>query len=338
MPNLIPWLMAALFSVAALAAVTVLAFVARAHRQLERNLHEREREVEEKSRLADAERQRAAQLLQEYTTLYESYQRAESQSESSHSELSAAVATRDQQAGELERLKKELSRRPVFRQQTYKIVSIGIPKTGKTSLILKWANPLWELKNVQGTSFDRYTRTVSSVLSPQSNVVVNHLFEIFDYGGEQIVDAHDTLVLNEIHGMLFVVDLGTDAAGRIEPERIERQLREFQPESLRFFFGSPRITKTCKTVVLFINKSDLIAGTPRQVEAIAREKFATLISNLGEFADRIEVEVMVGSAISGHNTHLLMPHFIRKLLPQDAFDDQLLQEQQQEDRLQMHAS
>ena len=32
-------------------------------------------------------------------------------------------------------------------------------------------------------------RTVSSVFNARSNVVVNHVFEIFDFGGERIVAA-----------------------------------------------------------------------------------------------------------------------------------------------------
>ncbi len=330
MPYL-PWLLTVLFALAAVAAITALWFVLKGRSEaaaeaarLQGALGERERELA-------LERERAGTVLRDYRQAYESWQRADSQLAAAQRTASEAEAKLAADASELERLKKDLARRPQFRQQVYKIVSIGMPKTGKTSLTLKWANPLWELKNVQGTSFDRYTRTVSSVLSPQSHVIVNHVFEVYDYGGEQIVDAHDTMVLNDIHGLLFVVDLGGADANQVDQARVDEQIREFQPGHLRFFFKSPRITKTCRTVVLFINKTDLIPGTPREIEAMARQHYATLIENLQEFSDHVEVEVMVGSAVSGHNTHLLMPHFIRKLLPSEAFDEQLLQTQSADD-------
>lgn len=330
MPYL-PWLLAVLFALAAVAAITALWFVLKGRAEVVAEAQRISAQLAQRQRELEQERERGAVLLKDYRAAYESWQRADGSLAAAQKAASEAEAKLAADSAELERLRKELARRPQFRQQVYKIVSIGMPKTGKTSLTLKWANPLWELKNVQGTSFDRYTRTVSSVLSPQSHVIVNHVFEIYDYGGEQIVDAHDTMVLNDIHGLLFVVDLGGVEARSVDADRVEAQIREFQPGHLRFFFKSPRITKTCRTVVLFINKSDLIPGTPHEIEAIAREHFRPLIENLEEFSDHVEVEVMVGSAVSGHNTHLLMPHFIRKLLPSEAFDEQLLQTQSADD-------
>ncbi len=330
MPYL-PWLLAFLFALAAVAAFTALWFLTKGRAEALAQAQRAQAALAERESELRAERERAGTVLKDYRQAYESWQRADSQLGAAQKAASEAESRLAADSGELERLRKELARRPQFRQQVYKIVSIGMPKTGKTSLTLKWANPLWELKNVQGTSFDRYTRTVSSVLSPQSHVIVNHVFEVYDYGGEQIVDAHDTMVLNDIHGLLFVVDLGGADAHAVDEDRVETQVQEFQPGHLRFFFKSPRITKTCRTVVLFINKSDLIAGTPREIEAIARQHYARLIGYLEEFSDHVEVEVMVGSAVSGHNTHLLMPHFIRKLLPSEAFDEQLLQTQSADD-------
>lgn len=323
----LPWIIAGVFLVAFFIVVAVLVSLTRGRGALVVALEKSQRDIEAVQRELSQERERAGALLKDYRQVYDSYQRLEAALAAAKKEASDAVASNAAEREELEKLRKEMQRRPQFRQQTYKIISIGLPKTGKTSLTLKWCNPLWELRNVQGTSFDKYTRTVSSVLSPQSNVLLNHVFEVYDYGGEQIVDAHDTMVLNDIHGLLFVVDLGGADARAVDQERIDAQIREFGPGHLRFFFKSPRITKTCRTVVLFINKSDLLSGTPREVEALAKEKFRELIDNLTEFSDHVEVEVLVGSAVSGHNAHMLMPHFIRKLLPSEAYDDQLMQDQ-----------
>jgi len=110
------------------------------------------------------------------------------------------------------------------------------------------------------------------------------------------------------------------------------RLVEFKPQSLRYFF-SPKTVACCKSVVLFINKSDLIAGTPAQVEKRARELYQTLIDSIQKYATQIDVKVFVGSASSGHSTHLLFSHFVERILPKNAYDQQLLQRMKAEWRV-----
>lgn len=219
-------------------------------------------------------------------------------------------------------LRRALDERPYIEKKTYKIITVGIRSTGKTSLTLKWANPLIDLGMIEGTKIERYERTVSK--SRQKEVMTEHVFEVGDWGGEHIVDAQQELVTEEIHGLLFVVDLGGKNASKVEPERIDEQLRQFQPQALQFFFG-PRTVASCKTVVLFINKSDLLRGTPAEVEAEAKRLYARLIDDLMRYAPHVEVRVLVGSASYGHSTHHLFAHFVEKILPKSAYDPQLLQ-------------
>ncbi|MFT3767821.1 MAG: hypothetical protein QM820_20415 [Minicystis sp.] len=124
--------------------------------------------------------------------------------------------------------------------------------------------------------------------------------------------------------MLIVVDLGGKDAKAVEPLRIQQQLKEFQPESLKFFFG-PKTVASCKTVVLFINKSDLVAGTPAEAEIEARRLYAKLIDDLMRYKEQVDIRVFVGSASYGHSTHMLFSHFVEKILPKNAYDNQLLQ-------------
>jgi GTPase SAR1 family protein len=222
-------------------------------------------------------------------------------------------------------LRRALDERPYIEKKVYKIITVGIRSTGKTSLTLKWANPLVDLGMIEGTKIERYERTVSK--SRQKEVMTEHVFEVGDWGGEHIVDAQQELVTEEIHGLLFVVDLGGKNAARVDPERIEEQLRQFQPQALQFFFG-PRTVASCKTVVLFINKSDLLRGTPAEVEAEAKRLYGRLIDDLMKYAPHIEVRVLVGSASYGHSTHHLFAHFVEKILPRSAYDPQLLQRMQ----------
>ncbi len=228
----------------------------------------------------------------------------------------------DHQEQDINWLRAELDKRPTITRKMYRILTLGIQATGKTSLALKWSNPLIDLGTLEGTKIERYERTVSLVT--QKDVVTEHVFEVHDWGGEHIVDAQQELIVEEIHGLLLVVDLGGKDAKEPDMERIREQLQEFQPQALKYFFG-PKTLASCKTVVLFINKSDLLAGTPSEVEAQAKKLYAPLIEALQRYSTQIDVRILVGSASFGHSTHMLFSHFVEQILPRNAYDNQLLQ-------------
>ncbi|MRG96386.1 GTPase domain-containing protein [Polyangium spumosum] len=228
---------------------------------------------------------------------------------------------------ELNWTKVELEKRPKIESKVYRILTLGMKATGKTSLTLKWSNPLTDLGTIEGTKIERYQRSVSHVR--EKDKLVEHVFEVHDWGGEHIVDALQELIVEEIHGLLIVVDLGGKDAQEVDMARVTEQLEEFQPQALRYFF-SPKTVASCKTVVLFINKSDLIAGTPAQVEEHAKQLYQPLIDSLQKFSMKIDVKVFVGSASYGHSTHMLFSHFVERILPKNAYDSQLLQRIKQE--------
>jgi GTPase SAR1 family protein len=228
----------------------------------------------------------------------------------------------DAQTEELNWHKSELEKRPIIERKIYRILTVGMKATGKSSLTLKWANPLVDLGSIEGTKIERYERTVSQVRA--RDTLTEHVFEVHDWGGEHIVDAQQELIMEEIHGILMVVDLGGKDARQVENARIVEQLDEFNPRALKFFF-SPKTVASCKTIVLFINKSDLVPGSPSQAEAHARQYYAPLIEALQQYATHIDVKVMVGSASYGHSTHVLFSHFVEQILPNAAYDKQLLQ-------------
>jgi GTPase SAR1 family protein len=228
----------------------------------------------------------------------------------------------DHQQQEIEHFRAELEKRPKVTRKTYKVLTLGMKATGKTSLTLKWANPLTDLGAIQGTKIERYERTVSQVVL--KDVTTEHVFEVGDWGGEHIVDAQQELIVDEIHGLLIVVDLGGKDAKAVQPERIQEQLREFQPQSLKYFFG-PKTVASCKSVVLFINKADLLPGTPAEAEVQARKLYQRLIDDLMVHQEQVDIRVLVGSANYGHSTHHLFSHFVEKILPKNAYDNQLLQ-------------
>jgi len=242
-------------------------------------------------------------------------------------ELDAEVKKRngwlDHMEQDIEHYKADLEKRWKLDRKVYRILTLGMKATGKSSLTLKWANPLVDLGTIEGTKIERYERTVSNVRTKE-NTLVEHVFEVHDWGGEHIVDAQQELIIEQIHGLLMVVDLGGKDARQVDTKRITEQLEEFNPKALKYFF-SPKTVSSCKSVVLFINKSDLLPGSPAQVEAQAKQLYAPLIDALKQYATQIDVKVLVGSASYGHSTHLLFSYFVEQILPKSAYDGQLWQ-------------
>ncbi|WP_437578064.1 hypothetical protein [Sorangium sp. So ce887] len=275
-------------------------------------------QLREAARNAEAFRQSKVQLEQlrsEHAQDRETLERA-------RSEERQKVEWLDAQQREIEWLRRELDARPKITQKRYKILTLGIKGTGKTSLTLKWANPLVDLGKLQGTKIERYERTVSNVSTKEE--LTEHIFEIGDWGGEHLVEAQHELVVEEVHGLLLVVDLASKDGRQVDPARVEEQIREFQPQSLRYFFGSKTLT-ACKAVVLFINKSDVLSGTPAEIELEAHRHYRPLIDGIERLKNHVSTRVLVGSASYGHSTHHLFSHFVERILPKHAYDGQLLQ-------------
>ena len=255
------------------------------------------------------------------------------------SSLSEATAQKQQREEEYVALLRQvealkLQPRNEIVRRVYNIVTVGMSQCGKTALTLKWANPLFRLRDVTPTQFVKYERTVSRQFS-KSGPIVEHVFEIRDWGGEHMANAFiELFTLESVNGMLIVVDLGEtqqDQDGRMSvkfsEERVRKQIEAFPEAMLKLCFNE-RIVSHCKTFTLFINKSDALVGDLQQVEQQALLLYAPLISTLQRLqreSGMVDIEVLVGSASSGHNTQNLFAHFIEKILPLDAYDPALLQ-------------
>lgn len=232
-------------------------------------------------------------------------------------------------------LRKEIDGRPTKTEVRYGIATVGVSGCGKTALTLRWANPRVRPEQVKATQFSKYQRTISRVYDPDSRIHVEHIFEVYDWGGEHIEEALTALVkLGTIHALLVVVDLGpfVRAENRhvFSQEHIDRQLEEFDQQVLRFFFA-PAVVQSCKHFVLFINKSDLLSGYPAEIEEKARQYYRRLADDMARYSEQrgVNLQVMVGSADTGTGTNALFPYLIDNILPEEARDEQLIQELQQ---------
>jgi len=245
---------------------------------------------------------------------------------------------REQLQVENQRIRTELDRRPRLERRAYRVMALGAGGSGKTSLTLRWAGPLVKPAGAscpRGERYERHERTVSLTRSRDTNVAVEHVLQIDHLshlghlghlGGAQLEDAAALLACESpVHGILLVVDLGGDGAEAVDEARVARQGEAFSAAALRRLL-SAEVARGCRTVVLFINKSDLLPGTPAEAEARARRHYQRLIAELEACCARggLSLTVVVGSALSGHNVHLLSEHFASNILPAGAFDEKLL--------------
>lgn len=228
------------------------------------------------------------------------------------------------------RVRGQLAGRPQMERRVYNIVTVGTTACGKTALTFRWAKPTFKLEELVATRFQRFERTVSHQWIPEQGKLVDHVFQILDWGGEHITQAQaDLILLESIHAMLLVVDLGEyDPATRqqvVSAQRIRAQIQMFNPHVLRLFFESAEIISHCRTYVVFINKADLLAGTWAEIEQKAKEHFRPLLDAVMKYDGKngISVRVIVGSAQIGHNTPELYGHLIERIVPKDAYDEQL---------------
>ncbi len=195
--------------------------------------------------------------------------------------------------------------------------------TGKSSLTLKWANPLIDLGKIEGTKIERYERTVSQVVG--KDLTTEHVFEIGDWGGEHIVDAQQELIVDEIHGMLIVVDLGGKDGKTVE-HRARAGCSSGSSSPRRSSSSSaPRRWLRARRWCSSSTRPTSSPARPAEAEAQAK-LYAKLIDDLkAQYQAQVDIRVLVGSANYGHSTHLLFSHFVEKILPRNAYDNQLLQ-------------
>lgn len=231
-------------------------------------------------------------------------------------------------AGEVARLQEELVRtrgerdqRVLLRSAVYRLATVGMRGCGKSDLTFRcWASPLYK-GELEQTQFARYKKTISRTIGHSA---VDHVVEILDWGGELLNEAQAALVKQEVHALLMVVDLGEPGHEVFSEERVRAQIKLFNQYVLLFFF-SPDITRKCQTVVLFINKCDLLSGYPGEVDERARALYKPLIDTLLEFGEKhgVSIEVFVGSAKTGMRVNRLFAHIIERVLPPEGFDDEL---------------
>lgn len=232
---------------------------------------------------------------------------------------------------ENERLHGEIVGRPSKSERRYGIATVGVSGSGKTALTLRWANDLYREDEYKATQFAKYSKRVSQVLDPDSHTEVQHLFEIYDWGGEHIEEAFTALIrLEAVHALVMVVDLGPYLAEEkknvFDEAHIKRQLTEFNPQVLRLLF-SPAVVQNCKHFILFINKSDLLGGFQEDIEKRARSYYQQLIDDMQSWADKrgVNLNVIIGSAGTGAGANRLFPYLIENILPEAARDEHLRQ-------------
>jgi GTPase SAR1 family protein len=242
----------------------------------------------------------------------------------------------------------------------YKIAIFGITGSGKSWLAKKLSDVTFTEESAAfgQTRVQTYEHGVAVQENFGNKRVTQHLFRITEWGGEFLPKGladmvakieserrqhQDSLANNSsvdnlikiddrefeqigFRAIIFTVDLGdvvpnNAGAQKFSTERIEKQSKEyFDPGRLEFFF-TEQLTQHCKTVILFINKCDLIGYDEQR----ARREYAPLIEGLERLSSKgkIEFTTVIGSATEDFHTRKLFSLLVRRILPEADFDSQM---------------
>ena len=242
----------------------------------------------------------------------------------------------------------------------YKVAIFGITGSGKSWLSKKLSDVTFTEESAAfgQTRVQTYEHGIAVQENFGSKRVTQHLFRITEWGGEFLSKGladmvakieserrqhQDSLANNPsvdnliqiderefeqigFRAIIFTVDLGdvvpnSDGVQKFSSERINKQSKEyFDPGRLEFFFNE-QLTQHCKTIVLFINKCDLIGYDEQR----ARQEYAPLIAGLERLSSKgkIEFTTVVGSATEDFHTRKLFSLLVRRILPEADFDSNM---------------
>lgn len=233
---------------------------------------------------------------------------------------------------------------PKYHRLTFNIGIIGCRGTGKSGLCLRLTDPLFNDLSATATSARgiEYNHSVITLVNKHTEMRTEHSFRFIEWGGEYIIEAqNDLLRLCDpvkptdadgamarvgVQALILVVDLatpppegiqGTGARGlsAVDHKRIREQIdRHFDARSLTFIINSTLKTHL-QTVVVFINKADVLPGNPAEQEEAAKNLYQELLVNVGNIYPKYHV--VVGSVCSDAGLLKLYSHLVERILPED---------------------
>lgn len=212
------------------------------------------------------------------------------------------------------------------RRILYNICVVGTRGCGKTALIMKLTNPLLvSIGELIPTKYSEFFGT--AIVENKDDVSVQHVFDYHEWGGEFLPEALGAMRdLGYVDGrsdvgtrrpgvsaLLLVVDLGSQS---FDKSRALFQSTEYFCAPVLRFLLSESIQAHMKTLILFINKSDLLKDWRQETEQAATSLYETLIQELSKQFHG-DLHVIVGSALTEHGLHKLNTTLIRSIIPAD---------------------
>lgn len=255
---------------------------------------------------------------------------------------------RQQRSENLQLLKERESWRkvhPKYRRLAFNIGVIGWRGTGKTALCLRMTDPLFRDLNATVSSAlgVEYDLSVITVTNQHTSERIEHVFRFIEWGGEYIIPAQADLLRRcdpskavdsdqvvdrvGIQALVLVVDLAAPMGDGspadvtrpgpqvLNHKRIREQIEKHLDQRSLEFIINPTLMTYLQTVVVFINKADILPGSPAEQEATARHEYHDLLVNVGRVYPNFTV--IVGSVSTDAGLLKMYSHLVEKILPDD---------------------
>lgn len=185
----------------------------------------------------------------------------------------------------------------------YVVLLDGPKESGKSALVSKWINPTVHLDKIT------LMETMGLVQIGPVHICSHCYFDdkdhkkresifrlhIMDVGGEHSNKLLDVVAEWGVHICILVVD----------PNNEESSFSRFSPHTLKAMYCSSTVHKNCRGILIYISKSDLY--TDKQMEKVKERVRREIVPHLApQYPNNLQI--IAGSALTGHNLHSALGH------------------------------
>lgn len=196
----------------------------------------------------------------------------------------------------------QISKTEFFHPIEHRIFLDGEKAAGKSALVAKLLNPTTDIRTLQGTQawvgLQQFLcdEPITDTEHPERRTVKKHFLAYYDVPGETPEELRDLANEKPPDAVIFVID-GTN---------VDASIARFSQDRIVYFYGAPDIKSKIQGSVIYVSKSDVVAGHLReQTEDRVRSTLLPLLKRAG-----LQPKIVFGSALTGDRLPEITGHLV----------------------------